>query len=75
MDLLSWNHNLMIKLTKLNGDEFVVNADLIQFVEQRPDTYGTLTNSERFIVQEPMTEVVKRSMAYFQAMRLMKVAG
>ncbi|NQV25585.1 MAG: flagellar FlbD family protein, partial [Rhodopirellula sp.] len=33
----------MIKLTKLNGDEFVVNAELIRFIERRPDTYITLT--------------------------------
>lgn len=65
----------MIKLTRLNGDEIVVNADLIQFVEQRPDTYVTLTTEDRFIVKETAEEVVKRTMAYQRAVRLMSVAG
>ena len=42
----------MIKLTRLNGEEFVVNAELIRFVESRPDTYVTLTSNERLIVRE-----------------------
>ena len=32
----------MIKITKLNGRELVVNADLIEFVEQRGDAAGHL---------------------------------
>ncbi|MDA0283079.1 MAG: flagellar FlbD family protein [Planctomycetota bacterium] len=59
----------MIKLTKLNGDEFVVNAELIRFVERRPDTYVTLTTDDRFIVRESLEEVVSRSLAYSRAVR------
>ena len=33
----------MIKLTRLNGEVFVLNAELIRSVESRPDTYITLT--------------------------------
>ncbi|QDU79122.1 Flagellar protein (FlbD) [Polystyrenella longa] len=65
----------MIKLTRLNGDVIVVNANLIQFVEQRPDTYVTLTTEDRFIVKESAEEVVKRTMAYQRALRLLSVAG
>jgi len=60
----------MIKLTKLNGDEFVVNAELIRYVERRPDTYITLTTDDRFIVKESLEEVVSRSLAYSRAVRL-----
>lgn len=60
----------MIKLTKLNGDEFVVNAELIRFVESRPDTYVTLTTDDRFIVRESVAEVVKRSLSYSRAVRV-----
>jgi len=28
----------MIKLTRLDGEQFVLNADLIRYVERRPDT-------------------------------------
>jgi flagellar protein FlbD len=60
----------MIKLTRLNGEEFVVNADLIRYIESRPDTYITLTTEERLIVRESLAEVVKRSIAYARAVRL-----
>jgi flagellar protein FlbD len=61
----------MIKLTRLNGDEFVVNADLIRFIESRPDTYVTLTTDERLIVRESVDEVVHRAICYARAKRLM----
>ena len=60
----------MIKLTRLNGDEFVLNAGLIRFVESRPDTYITLSNNDRFVVRESVEEVVKRSIAYSQVVRM-----
>jgi flagellar protein FlbD len=59
----------MIKLTRLNGDEVVVNAELIRFVESRPDTYVTLTTNDRLIVREPVAEVIKRAIAYARAVR------
>jgi len=61
----------MIKLTRLNGDEFVVNAELIQFVESRPDTYVTLTSDQRFIVRETVDEVIRRSIDYSRATRML----
>ena len=65
----------MIKLTRLNGDEFVVNAELIRIVESRPDTYVTLTSSDRLIVRESVEEVVQRSIAYSQVVRALPPAG
>ena len=32
----------MIKVTRLNGKEFVVNAEMIQFMESTPDTVISL---------------------------------
>ncbi len=60
----------MIKLTRLSGEEFVLNADLIRYVERRPDTYITLTSDERVIVKESMDEVVARSIEYARKIRL-----
>ncbi len=54
----------MIELTRLNGEPFVLNADLIQYVETLPDTYLTLTSGERVVVQETMDEVVARAVEY-----------
>ena len=63
----------MIRLTRLNGDEFVVNADLIRFIESRPDTYVTLTTDDRLIVRESVEEVVKRAISYSRALRMTPV--
>jgi flagellar protein FlbD len=60
----------MIKLTRLNGEEFVLNAELIRYVERRPDTYVTLTSNDRVIVRESVEEVVKRAIAYGRAVRM-----
>lgn len=59
----------MIKLTRLNGEEFIVNAEMIRFVESRPDTYVTLTSNDRLIVRESVDEVVRRSIAWARAVR------
>jgi flagellar protein FlbD len=60
----------MIKVTRLNGEEFIVNAELIQFVESRPDTYITLTTADRLIVRESADEVVQRCVAFARSVRV-----
>jgi flagellar protein FlbD len=64
----------VIQLTRLNGEAFILNADLIQYVESRPDTYVTLTTSDRFIVRESMEEVVRRAIDYSRTIR-QRVSG
>jgi len=59
----------MIKLTRLNGEQFVLNAELIRYIESRPDTYITLTTDDRVIVKESVDEVVKRSVDYSRSVR------
>jgi flagellar protein FlbD len=54
----------MIKLTRLSGETFVLNADLIRYVESRGDTFVTLTAGERLAVQESLDEVVRRAIEY-----------
>ena len=54
----------MINLTKLNGDPFVLNAELIKTVEETPDTVITTTTGHKFIVQEKTDEVVKKTVEY-----------
>lgn len=60
----------MIELTKLTGEPFVLNAELIQFVEARPDTYVTLTNGQHVIVQQSMEDVMKRAVSYQRSKQL-----
>lgn len=59
----------MITLTRLNGDRFVVNAEAIRYVEERPDTTLTMIGGERVIVSESMREVVERSIDYGRLLR------
>ena len=61
----------MIKLTHLGGEPFILNAELIQYVEARPDTFITLTTGQRLVVTETMDEVLRRAVLYQQAKHLM----
>lgn len=56
----------MIKLTRLDGHAFILNADLIRFVEERPDTFVTLVSGERIVVLEGMERVVELAVDYQQ---------
>ncbi len=57
----------MIKLTRLSGEPFILNAELIEYVEARPDTFVTLTTGQRLVVAESMDEVMRRAVAYQQS--------
>ncbi len=59
----------MIQLTRLNGKPFVLNAELIRTIEERPDTTLTLINGDTLIVKETMDEVVRRAVDYGRAVR------
>lgn len=65
----------MIKLTRIDGEPFVLNAELIRYVEKRPDTFITLTTGERIIVGESMDEVVDRAIRYQQQKHWMPMCG
>ena len=59
----------MIKVTRMNGQAFVVNADLVKFVEETPDTIITLRDGEKILVLEPADVVVERAVEYARATR------
>ena len=51
---------LMIKLHRLNKKEFVLNADLIRYLESTPDTLITLQGGEdKIMVLESVDEVLR----------------
>jgi len=54
----------MIALRRLNNQEIMVNADLIECLESTPDTVVTLTSGNKLIVRESMTEVQQRIIDY-----------
>jgi flagellar protein FlbD len=61
----------MIKLTRLGGEAFILNAELIKYVESRPDTYITLVPGERLVVEETPDEVMRRALEYQQTKQLL----
>lgn len=50
----------MIKVKRLNGKEFVVNSDLILYVEETPDTVITLTTGQKVVVAETVDEIIDK---------------
>ncbi|HEY8361825.1 MAG TPA: flagellar FlbD family protein [Tissierellaceae bacterium] len=54
----------MIKVKRLNNKEFVVNSDLILFVEATPDTVITLTNGQKIVVAESIDDVIEKVIDY-----------
>jgi flagellar protein FlbD len=54
----------MIKVTRLNGQEVYVNADLIMFLETSPDTVVTLENGKKLMAKESIPDLVDRIVAF-----------
>jgi flagellar protein FlbD len=54
----------MIQLTKINGHQIVLNADLIEYIEETPDTVITLSNNDKVIVKDRMTEIIEKVVRY-----------
>lgn len=50
----------MIKLTRRDGSELYVNEDLIELIEETPDTHLTLTNGNRYVVLEQATIILEK---------------
>ena len=48
----------MIEVTRLKGTKIIVNAELIEIIEETPDTVITLTSGKKYIVSETKQEVV-----------------
>ena len=47
----------MREVTKINGVKVLVNPDLIELVEETPDTVLTLTTGKKIIVKESRQEI------------------
>lgn len=47
----------MIDLTRMGGSSFTLNSDMIETVEETPDTVITLSNGKKLIVKESRQEV------------------
>lgn len=54
----------MIQLTRLNSQAFALNTDLIERIEETPDTVLTLIDGTRYVVQEPVDDVIDRVISF-----------
>lgn len=59
----------MIRLTRLNDKPFVLNAELIKFVEETPDTVITLRDNEKILVKDQVDDVVAKAIEYGRLIR------
>lgn len=57
----------MIELTKINNTKFTLNAEIIEFVEETPDTVISLTTGKKIIVKESRQEVANLVISYKKA--------
>ena len=55
----------MIELTRLNDTKFTLNADLIETVEEVPDTVVTLTTGKKLFVKESR-QIVKNLVVLYR---------
>lgn len=56
----------MVSLTRLNGKAIVINALLIETIEETPDTVISLTTGKKIMVLESAETVIGLIQAYMQ---------
>lgn len=54
----------MIKVKRINGTELVINADMIEFIEETPDTVISLTTAKKIIVGESIDDIIEKIVEY-----------
>lgn len=50
----------MIQLTRLHNVPFHVNSDLIETIEETPDTIITMTTGKKMVVEESAAVIVEK---------------
>jgi flagellar protein FlbD len=57
----------MIAVKKINGEEIIVNCELIETIEFSPHAVMSLTTGEKIIVDETREELLRKIMEYKRA--------
>ena len=55
---------LMIVVTRRNGTRFALNPDLVERIEQTPDTVITLIGGVKYVVEESVEQIIDEVRAY-----------
>jgi flagellar protein FlbD len=59
-----WLRGNMIEVTRMNNTKLTINAELIETVEETPDTLITMTSGHKMIVKESRQEIKNRVVLY-----------
>ena len=62
----------MITVTKLNDRDMIVNCDLIELIENTPDTTLTMTTGKKIIVLDTVDEILNKVVAYKGRINIVK---
>ena len=54
----------MIEVSRLNGSNFYLNPNLIETMEQTPDTVLTLTTDKKLIVKDTVSDIINKIIDY-----------
>ncbi len=54
----------MIRATRLNQEPFYINSDLIEFIEETPDTVITMASGRKLVVREKIDTIVDEIVAF-----------
>jgi flagellar protein FlbD len=54
----------MIRVTRLDGSQMYLNEDLIEIIEETPDTHITLTNGKRYLVRERASVLIEQIVCF-----------
>ena len=60
----------MVILTKLNDQTFTVNSDLIETLEQTPDTVVVMTTGNKYVVKESPKESIDKIVEFKRRIHL-----
>ncbi|RXI98717.1 hypothetical protein DS745_16770 [Anaerobacillus alkaliphilus] len=65
----------MIKLTRLNGQSFMVNAIFIEQIQSFPDTTITLSNGKKLVVLDSEDDVMLRIVEFYKQVGIVRLVN
>lgn len=63
----------MIDITRVNGTVFTINAELIEMVEETPDTVITMMTGKKIIAKESRQEIKNLVKLYKQEININRI--
>lgn len=57
----------MIKIEKINGEEILVNPDLIEIVEKHGNTIISLTTGNKILAKDSFEDIKTKVIEYYKA--------